>query len=549
MRTRYHCFMIGLVIGSFLTEGCGTMGRGAIQQAWTVEDRCRVLFNWAGRFEQEFPSAFFIYRGTKQFKVQGGFQSKVLNLYRDEYFVPVFGTPFDEFTQEQRTKFYRTYVPPCQHKGYPEARTYAELFGVGLTGGAVETVVRSVISDRLRAQWKERVLADVKSLPPSEESYAKLEEWAKEGMRDLADFWPSEQKTFFNALDVERKRVGEAALVARIDRLVSGPPAYQNLLALEKLINGNQGLFAAVSPETAKVQQQRGEKALYAGLKALLNDERASFDSRGEGLMALEYGTAWFIEFAKRYLEKFQENPPIQDMETYAKTHRARDIELAQGLLKTAISHAQTEQEINTVLERYLGLDIDLPQRQKLQAVVAARTNSLKFEKERWKYSARELGLMARPPEVSVPDRYDAPTVEELRLAILRAYVENGAEWVDKNTVKMGLSPASNMWKFPITVSTIELLGCSSFTLEGYHCRYRPSIRVDLVERGTGQGSKATPGDFLTALFEGMQRLKKPEVNEEQFMLTSTGWRSASLEEKVQLRMLPWEIFLGGKRF
>ena len=452
-----------------------------------------------------------------------------------------------DITQEQRSKLYRSFILPCQRPEYPELQIYQELtYGLSVTTSEIE---RSVISDRLRAQWKDRVVEELKTLPPSEESFAKIEGWGKEGVRDLADFWPSEQKAFFAALDQGRKRIGEVALVARVDRLVAEPPTYSSLVALETLVNGNTALYSTVSNEMASAQRERARSTLHAGLKTLLDQERVRFDARGEGLVALANGAAWYAEFETRYLEKFEDNPPIQEMETYFKTNRARDIERAQGALKAAINRAHTEQEVAALVQRYVGLDVDDSQRSKLQVAVALRTDSLKFERERWKYSERELALMTRPSEVSVPARYDPPTAEEISLSIIRSYVKNGGEWVSKTTVKPSLSSAVKLVSVPITVTAVELIGCSTQTSSGYHCRYRPSFHIDMFREPTGSGRQDSGAAFFQKIFDGMQRLEQPQVNEEEFLLTSTGWRSPSLEDKVRVRTWPWDVFLGGGPF
>lgn len=530
-----------IILAAFTFIGCGG---GAVQRAFSKEERCKLLIEWAGRFEREYPKAFVTSdRWGKRYNPNAGFNDKILNLYRDEYFVPVFGSRYDDLKQDERAKLYRTVVSPCQGLGYPEMRTYEALIhGLGLTGGVAtpEQIERSVISDRLRAQWKDRAMTDLKALPPSDESYAKLEEWAKAGTRDLADFYPSEQKAFFAALDDGRKRIGAAALTARMDKALAEPPSYQNLIMLEKLVNRSTELYAAVPDAVGATLRERGRAALHERLKTVWEQERVRFDARGEGLPGLEQGAALYAEFDKRYLQVFEENPVLQDMDAYMRSGRSRDLGRAQGVLTAEINHAKSAAEITALQKRYLPLDIDGTHRQKLESSVIARNESLKFEGERWKFSDRERALMTKPFQIDVPSSYDPPTGEEIRLAIIRAYVENGGQWIDRTSFKPRLGGIIKLSLVPFTIESVELIGCSAPSSSGYRCRYRPDLRMEVPQ---GIGATDPAGTIFLDAARRMQQLEQRPIDEEQFVLTSKGWRSGSLVEKVEARTSPWDVF------
>lgn len=525
-----------------LVAGCGAMGGGSIQRAFTKEEKCRLLIEWASRFEKEYPAAFFTTeRWGKRYNAHAGFNQKIPNLYRDEYFLPVFGARYDELTEEGRTKLYRSIVPPCQGRGYPEMRLYNDLMlGLGYSKVQAEQMERSVISDRLRAQWKDRIVAELKTLSPSDESYAKLEEWAKAGVRDLVDFWPSEQRGFTATLEEARKRLGSAALVARIDKALAEPPSYANLVALEKLLNRSTELYAAIPDALAGAQRERVRTGLHERLKFVWEQERVRFDARGSGLAGLEQGAAFVTEFDKRYSGVFEDNPVIQEMEAYVKNGRLHDLERSQGILKAEIQRAKSAQDIAALQRRYLPLDVDEGQRHKLQAVIALKNDSLKLEQEHWKFSDRERTLMSQPFQIDVPGQYSPPSAEEIRLAIIRAYVENGAQWLDSTSFKprlggiIGMSPAS------FSISSVDLLGCSAPSPSGYRCRYRTDFRMDVPY---GIGEKDPAGTVFLDLARNMQRLESPSVDEEEFILTRKGWRSGSLSSKVAAKTWPWDIF------
>lgn len=542
---------VPLVVGCLLMviHGCST---GALQNATSSDQKCRLLIEWANRFGKEYPDALVSTRSGIQLRMAASLNVKALNLYRDEFFVPLFGLPYDEHRRDpRRLNLFKSPLSRCG--SYPEWQTYREL-ALGVIDGAIpgasygdriepEQIERSVISDRLRSRWKAKVMREIQTLSLTEAGYAQIEEWSKEGSRDLADFWPSEQRAFFEALREGRKRLAGTALQARMGKLIAAPPTYETVLALEKLLNRSDALFAAAPEAIAITQRKRGEGALYKGLTTLWEQERAAFNARGQGLRGLEQGAVWYSAFEKKYLQVFEHNPVIQEIESYIQSSRSHDFEQSRLLLTGEINRAETPQQVAAMLDRYFVLDMDAPFRKEFHGIEAAKAQALQFEQDRWKYSTGEIALMAHPPEIIVPRMYNPPTEEEIRLSILRAYVQTGGEWIDKTTVKPNLSRLVKMMPIPLTVHSVDLLGCSEFS-NGYHCRYRPRIRMDLPNRTDAMDRGTAAGEAVMRLLDGIQTLDQPTIQEEDFALTPQGWRSPSLELKTQLLMrMPWDIF------
>jgi hypothetical protein len=78
-----------------------------------TEEKCNCLLKWSSRVLKEFP-------GVERSAVTGQIYQKTINLYADEYFVPVFGTRFDELGKGERNRIAKAINKCIEDKDFSE---------------------------------------------------------------------------------------------------------------------------------------------------------------------------------------------------------------------------------------------------------------------------------------------------------------------------------------------------------------------------------------------------------------------------------------------
>ena len=84
---------------------------GSYNQALGQRAKCGAFGTWVHQFDEKFPGA----RHSPE---------KVAVLYTDALFVPVFGTPFDQLTEEQQRDLANS-LPKCFDLQFYEGALYA----------------------------------------------------------------------------------------------------------------------------------------------------------------------------------------------------------------------------------------------------------------------------------------------------------------------------------------------------------------------------------------------------------------------------------------
>jgi hypothetical protein len=217
----------------------------ALASAANFAEQCEILSDWLNRLPAEYPDLDL--GNTPVNKIE----PLAANLYRDEYFVPVFGKAFDQFDAETLLRFHRDIVRRC----YSETRG---LFGSlrhymdgpmnrarGNFGGA--EVGSIIAARRVLRETMNRALEASQGFPATAESYDKLEQYANNAKRDYADLWPSEVKEFEEALAKARGALAKAIAVAWLGEMKAVDLAKEGLEKIPAGVKQNSKFISAMS--------------------------------------------------------------------------------------------------------------------------------------------------------------------------------------------------------------------------------------------------------------------------------------------------------------
>lgn len=518
---RMYCvtvLLVHLVLGGCAGAGIGS--GGTYPSAWGVQEKCRAVHFWVANFWSKLPKPP---EGTPSHLAYH--EALAINLFRDEYFLPVFGSSFGQMSMGDRqtlgTKVERCFVMngPDTYKDMGDlSRYYGPVMSHWNGDGAeFSNVARSA------KEWQERIIKELASGPPSEETFIRYLDAKRHAKDALARFLPSERQAFSDRLDQEARRLAEPVLVGRVTKASAVSGSYEGLKQLQGVVDDDVGLFKLVSSEVKTRERVRAAKAYQDGLAIVMETEWNRFEARGSGLAAITNGVAWYREFEDRYYGTFDIGPPVHALIRRVQEARGKDFQSARDKVIQALGSPPTAEWLQRKRDEYLiiGVDEFVAEAQPIYAWITFQETKINFQKDQWKFSKNELGMMKIPGVVTVPDTYDPPTGEDVRMALLRAYVAAGGRLVDRNTATvvtgsfddllgtLGRGGLPRMSIGTVSVGNVIMEGCS----EG-----RGSSSVGLNRRSKGFVCRYTADG---------------QSSSDDFILTSEGWLSPTADDRA----------------
>ena len=515
-------------VGSVLAllAGC-TLGAGSYNNSLGQRSKCDAFAKWASQFNEKFPGSSFA-------------ADKVAFLYRDESFVPVFGTPFDKLSPEQQQQLASS-LPSCFDLQIYQGAIYASqnyrvLVSPLMTNPpgwyssseiSREWMERIVSRDREDTEWMHSALKEAGHLPETEEGYYRVRQLWVRGDR-LTNLPPTQQKQFQETLSQDVSRISGPVLLLRMNTAVAKASTYEGLKQLKLTMENSDNLrLHNDAPAEARAKAKDLVKRTFdTGLQKLLEEEWHRFEGRGKGATAVKNGASWYREFEKQYVKVFDLGARGNDM--LARFHEQRKKDLSEAKEEMAVLVASAQGELDP--QDYL-LDGELDDKSFSTWILTFKA-AMRFEKEKWKFSTDELALMKTRGIITVPSHYGPPSAEAIRLALLRSFVNAGGEQLDAYTATVVTASVEDMLpgaafggfggvaltqlpRVPVgevKIGSLRIESCSEGGNGGYQCRYK----VDQSFKNLA--ATASSADTRT----------------DEFVLTSSGWSSASANSRVE---------------
>lgn len=492
---------------------------GAVGKAGNLEAKCQVLMDWMGGLEREHPnidtSSWYgtTSEGARYFAV----------IYQDDLFVPVFGQPYDrewgkkvDWRRQQWTEECWKPEKFAKAKQYDQWRWRREpLYVDGGLPGIREHVERA----RTLKKDMARELTSVKGQPATLNNYQALRKSYKRWEEAFTTFRPTDRVQFLQELTVQTNRMADAALAEKFANNRSLPPTYDNLVAFAQVARGDDPyLWDHASPAAVQRETARAQADIRKGLAPLLDEEWKRFQNRGTGLVGVMAGCQSAREFEERFGEKmFPGEVSIAEVKKRIVAVRESDIAANASDLARVVREAGTVKDLDAVSSQYFTEIDEGPKSENLKSLASARRERLYFnENHSWKFAAHEVTLMTTTlGTIDVPKTYGPPDNEEIRLALLRAFVDSGGTMV---------SPYVAKWGIALTTGTMRLADvtkndCRPRPRDRYVCRYQVAQKLELEALGVTTGTLP---------------IIDPWFIEDEFVLTDEGWKSPTAVGKIR---------------
>ncbi len=469
------------------------------------------------------------------------------NLFEDEYFRTHFGKTYDLLSGRERNAVHRRFerTRPRLYGGglqrlrnrnpneeLRELNAFRRAFDESAARGAYH-IVHMVLAQRVIRAWREGQLARVAAMPATSDTFEELDRVAAVGEANLRTLWPSEQADFQQTVVRTRQRLAVPVLAAIVDELVGAAPTYDAAIGLASWQQGRNDLLAAVPVDLREAHRERITARLNEVLDSLVSAEVAGLADLGSGLAAVEAGNRWLADLQRRYAFAAG-HPVLERTVAHLQERRPSDLAAARAPLAERIHTLTTIRAVDDFVRSTLAVpgDHDTDAGRALLQAAADRTRVLDRAAFLARFSPNEQRLLGDRDRIAVGPTYGPPDPDDVQRAVLRAFVDAGGRWVDRNTVTYGLSFLRGRfdWYVAASVTSIQVLNSAPpYTVAvSLHFNLTPSPEMDAFFGNSIQGQILRELMRLAALSPGSMT--------HTYALTPDGWKSAPLTQELATR-------------
>lgn len=248
-------------------------GPVSLRDATTLEQSCGVVLRWVRRLKQEYPDLDLMRTPLNQIF------PRAANLYRDKYFVPVFGTPFLNTTPEWRRDLQVSVVRKCSSASdigaaLREFRSFIERpFNLPRGDFSFAEVSERLGKIALLETWADRVHAALPGIPETAEGFRQLQEYRDKGEKDLAALWPSERAEFLDRLRARQTELARALVAQAVAEAEKAPRSLDGARGIADRRRQSETYLALLPPEERKAAEQAFASRLDASLAAAIAED------------------------------------------------------------------------------------------------------------------------------------------------------------------------------------------------------------------------------------------------------------------------------------
>jgi hypothetical protein len=332
-------------------------GPVSLAQARTEQERRDAIIRWFSRLRAEYPEI------DLHHTVLNEIYPKVLNLYGDDDFVPVFGKPLDAMSVDDRN-----YVKQLFRRLFmgPETRDLLDGFGSELErpfvlerGNFSYTDVAPQLAYRrsVRKTWH-ATMDRLKTLSPTSADYDELLSLERKGIEPFRDLWPSEFKQFQEAIESAKHRLADGAATERLDKVLAKATGVVGARVLSDWIDQQIELLRYISADTKWKLKSRINQKADELLGESLRKEGEAVAQLGAGIVAVHAGKEWYRHMRETY-GFARDCTSFQRAVAQLQARRVADLEAAAPAIIDEVNEETTAKGLYDVIDNYLGVPGD----------------------------------------------------------------------------------------------------------------------------------------------------------------------------------------------
>jgi len=508
-----------------------SQGPVSLAEAKTEQERRDAIVRWFSRLKTEYPDIDLHHTVLDQIF------PKVLNLFGDDAFVPVFGKPFDEMTADDRN-----YIKLMFRRLFtgPQTRNLLDGFGDFLERPFVlphgsfsyaDVAPQLAFRRTVRKQWHE-MMDRLKTLSSTSADYEQLLALEKKGNEPFHDLWPSEFRQFQEGVESTKHRIADGAATERLNTALANTSGVDGARSLSGWADQEKDLLKYVSGDTRQKLNSQVNAKLDELLEELLRGEADAVSKFGEGMAALQAGNKWYRHLTETY-GFAAGRPAFQAALEKLKARRSADLAAAQSAIIAEVINQSSARAVDSVRWGYLTVpgDTDTPVAAAVAQAASTRKKAIEREQALARFSPHEQEWLTPAGTIAVPSEVPEPDENDLRVAIARTLEMMGGERVDTFTVNWANPITKRLGTYPIiTIDNVEKLACERVP-GGFRVNYRVHMTIDYPE--TVKRMMNSQPSFGGMMMQQLtQQINGPHGTQEgHFELTERGWWCPTMQE------------------
>ncbi|MCL6286047.1 hypothetical protein M3P21_21255 [Ruegeria sp. 2012CJ41-6] len=247
---------------------------GSFWAGTSSRERCEAIIAWTDKLKKEYPDRDFFRSNQK------GDEWRIVRLFADDDFVPVFGQPYDRISLENRRTAEKE-IKACMTNAFtrdrmePYKATAQDLLyedpkdGFSYGGHAYAVfALRKIRAARNRINI---ALTSQTETPPTTDFESALQsmESAKEIVRKYGEFlWPSERQEYLDAIDSRREALASAESESRRNAILAFADELSRIAAIESALSDTRLKGAMTAGSWSKFERHLREQR-QASAKAI----------------------------------------------------------------------------------------------------------------------------------------------------------------------------------------------------------------------------------------------------------------------------------------
>lgn len=500
------------------------------------------LREWASQLTKEYPD-------VDPYQTESGALFLMArNLFRDGYFRPHFGRTYDELGRGDFTRVttdLRAIPPP--RSNFPEerangaAKAVERAFSMTVGTYTAPDIMLSVMAMRPMESWRTQALRRLQSAPTTADGLMSIADSQAAEQNALNTFWPSERRSFADAVTGARSRVAGPLLSGRVDELLASATSFAGAETISTILDSGRtrtstaassgavgagrgrgagavptvrpaivsrttvddsvaGLMALVSEEMRAAQVARLEARVSELLSAETQRDRDAIARLGDSLSGLESGSRLFFDLSQKY-RSFSNQPSVRSVFDALAKQRSPLLRSAEAALAARFKSARSSSDLDSIQRTYLGVPSDGSDPtggRLLQAAQQQRAQFQQAEAAEARRQEEERRRAASPCARASTDADDVggPTEKELCLVLEELLDGQQAAVQDMQASCKNLGPNANPYSaffcaagtlasgYKTSMRSFRKIACSrAAPLPGFYCDYTSVLSMDLQNR------------------------------------------------------------------
>lgn len=315
-----------------------------------VGKRAEALTTWSERLEKEYPDIGQV--GSIAHLVQ----PKLVNLLADKYFVPVFGKPFDQLSEEQRNKIDQQIDQCFKHTRYRDRFTWHWVLQEPFQSNSNHLIYANLlqsfkIQKSVREEYETAVLQ--LSQPGNMVSVQQLNSYIIKLQKDFSSLFPSEIKILEDLILQKSGSASDRELVRLLQQELDKPNNLSTIASIKNFPDRNQSFYRQASTGTVTEVKAELEKKSTQAFSELMQAERKSIDnfpSTPEGMAA---AATWHQTFIQQY-DAYKDNKSVTETLDYFEKKNLSFLVTSAPAIESLIRQAQSGSDLREIRNQYL---------------------------------------------------------------------------------------------------------------------------------------------------------------------------------------------------